>query len=466
MEQNQFSNLPLKQELLSVLSEIGFAEMTPVQAQTLPILLAGHDLTGKSKTGSGKTAAFALPILNKINLEDRVPQALIICPTRELGQQVTREFRRLARKFEGLQVILLSGGQPLREQAFSLRKGVHIAVGTPGRVLDLIYKGKFYLDTISTVVLDEADKMLELGFEADINAIIDETPKDRQTVMFSATFPESIEHLSRKYQKNPIKIEIEDTGDDLTLIDQICYEYESDDKINVLLRVLQQHPSQSTIIFCNQKVVADELVAVLKEKGASCSALHGNLEQADRDKVMALFRNGSYRVLVATDVAARGLDIDHLELVINYDFPLQPETYVHRIGRTGRAGKKGTAVTLIRPFEEKDILDYTDRIKAKLNRPTLGFKNQHGLPATLNQASMQTLSISAGRKNKLRPGDILGALTGAAGKIPAAHVGKIEIHDFISYVAIDSSVAQMAMERLRDGKIKGQKIYVKLVDAR
>lgn len=463
MESTSFSTLPLKEEIQSVLAEVGFKEMSPIQEKALPLLLEGKDLVGKSKTGSGKTAAFALPILQNINLEDRVPQALIICPTRELGQQVTREFRRLGRKFEGLQVLLLAGGQPAREQAFALHKGVHITVGTPGRILDLIYKGKFYLDEIKTVVLDEADKMLELGFEADIKAILEETPREKQTVFFSATFPEQIEYLSRKYQNKPVTVEIADSGEEISKIEQLYYEYVPEEKNQVLMRVLQQHPSASTIIFCNQKVVADELVNELKEKGASCSALHGNLEQIDRDKVMAQFRNGSYRILVATDVAARGLDIDHLELVINYDFPLQPDTYVHRIGRTGRAGKSGVAVTLIQPQEERLLLDYVDRIKATAHRPALGFKNQFGLPKELLTASYQTLSIAAGRKNKLRPGDILGALTGPEGQIPGSAVGKIEIHDTVSFVAISTSMAELALSRLRDGRIKAQKFYVKLL---
>lgn len=464
--QTTFSSLPLRAELQSVLAEIGFKDMSPIQQQALPLLLQGKDLVGKSKTGSGKTAAFALPILEKINLENRSPQALIICPTRELGQQVTREFRRLARKLEGLQVLLLAGGQPAREQAFALYKGVHITVGTPGRILDLIYKGKFFLEDISTVVLDEADKMLELGFEADIKAILSETPKEKQTVFFSATYPDQIDYLSKKYQNKPVHVSIEDSGEEIQKIDQVYYEYQDDDKVNVLIRALQQHPSNSTIIFCNQKVVADELVGILKEKGASCSALHGNLEQMDRDKVMAQFRNGSYRILVATDVAARGLDIDHLELVINYDFPLQPDTYVHRIGRTGRAGKSGTAVTLIKPEEERLLLDYVDRIKAVVNRPQLGFKNQHGIPPELLTSAFQTLSISAGRKNKLRPGDILGALTGPEGQIPGDQVGKIEIHDQISFVAVSTGYADLAISRLKDGHIKGQKFYIKLLSAK
>lgn len=466
---SHFSSLNLKSELLSVLAEVGFSSMTPIQSQSLPLLLSGKDLIGKSKTGSGKTAAFVLPILEKLQLEVRDPQALIICPTRELGQQVTKEIRRLGRKLDGMQVLLLAGGQPVREQAFSLSKGIHIAVGTPGRILDLIYKGKFFLNQISTLVLDEADKMLELGFEADIRAIINEVPQMRQTVFFSATFPDSIEKLSQNYQKNPMKISIEDQDEDLSLIDQIYYEYadantdNNESKLNILYRVLQQHLSAATLIFCNQKVVVDELVSSLKEKGASCAALHGNLEQADRDKVMALFRNGSYRILVATDLAARGLDIDHLELVINYDFPLQPETYIHRIGRTGRAGKKGTAVTLIRPNEEKDILDYVERLKVKINRPSLGYKNQHGLPSSLCLAAMQTLSISGGRKNKLRPGDILGALTGVEGNIPGNKIGKIEIQDYISYVAIATELALIAEDRLKEGRIKGQKFFIKLI---
>ncbi|MCB0369313.1 MAG: DEAD/DEAH box helicase, partial [Bdellovibrionales bacterium] len=393
----------------------------------------------------------------------KTPQSLILCPTRELAQQVTKEIRRLGRKLVGLQVILLAGGQPAREQAYSLLKGVHIAVGTPGRVLDLIYKKKFFLDNIKTFVLDEADKMLELGFLPDIEAIISELPLKKQTVLFSATYPEAILNMSTQFQNNPQKVIIDDSQEDLKLIDQIYYEYEPDDKKNTLIRVLQQHNKPSILIFCNQKVIVDDLVASLQSQGASCLALHGNFSQNDRDRIMSLFRNGSCRILIATDVAARGLDIENLEVIINYDFPLQFEDYVHRIGRTGRAGKSGTAITLCLANQEKDLLDFANQLKSQINRPSLGYKNQHALTAHSFQAEMKTLQIDAGRKNKLRPGDILGALTGPQVNIPGTSIGKIQIFDHVSYVAIEPTQANVALKKLKDTKIKAQKFYIKLI---
>lgn len=464
MQNTSFSKFPLRTELLSVLSELKFDKMTPIQEQSLPFLLEGKDCIGKSKTGSGKTAAFTLPILQKLDLENRNIQALIICPTRELGQQVTKEIRKLGRKYDGLQVLLVAGGQPLREQAFALRRGVHIVVGTPGRLLDLIYKQEMDLLDMKTLVLDEADKMLELGFQEDLRAIIESTPAQRQTVLFSATFPKEIEKLSVKYQVSPQLISIEENENYSSTIEQYAYDYGTEDKANFLMRVLQQHPARSTLIFCNQKVVADELVQLLTDKGASCLALHGNLEQRDRDRVMALFRNESVKILVATDVAARGLDIDHLDLVINYDFPLHAETYTHRIGRTGRAGKNGVAVSLVTQFEVVDLIQYAEEKNNKILQPKLGFQNQYGLPAEVFFASKKTIMISAGRKEKLRPGDVLGALTGPDVQLVFEDIGKIEIQDHVSYVAINTSKAKSAFNKLNNAKIKGQKYFLKLID--
>lgn len=464
MHKTTFSKFPLRSELLSVLSELNFEQMTPIQELSLPLLLEGRDCIGKSKTGSGKTTAFALPILQKLDLENRNVQALIICPTRELGQQVTKEIRRLGRKYDGLQVLLVSGGQPLREQSFALRRGVHIVVGTPGRLLDLLYKQELDLLDMKTLVLDEADKMLEMGFQEDIQALIDSTPQVRQTVLFSATFPKEIEKLSAKYQVNPQMVSIEEDESHFSTIEQYAYDCGDEDKMNILLRVLQQHPARSTLIFCNQKIVADDLVQILSDKGASCLALHGNLEQRDRDLVMALFRNESVKILVATDVAARGLDIDHLDLVVNYDFPLHAETYTHRIGRTGRAGKSGVAVSLVSKYEVLDLIQYAEERKSKILQPKLGFQNQYGLPAEVFFASKKTIMISAGRKEKLRPGDILGALTGPDVQLAFADIGKIEIQDHVSYVAIASAKAKTAFNKLSNSKIKGQKYYLKLIN--
>lgn len=463
MENNDFATLSLSPELIAVAKELGFDKLTPIQAASLPHLLEGKDLIGQAQTGSGKTAAFALPILNKIQLRESCLQALILCPTRELALQVTGEIRKLGRRLEGLQIATLIGGQPLREQAVALEKGAHIAVGTPGRILDFIQRERIYLDSIRTLVLDEADKMLELGFEEELRALIPALPQKRQTVLFSATFPESIQSLSRRYQKQALQVKIEDAPEVLPQIDQWVYEAEPEDKLNTLLRVLQQHPADSTIVFCNMKNAVHEISETLAKQKVSSAALHGDLEQKERDRVMTLFRNGSHRILIATDIAARGLDIENLSLVINYDLPQQSEVYIHRIGRTGRAGRKGLAVSLATPREGMKLQELEKLTHAKFQRQALGFKNQLGLSKNLRAAPMQTLTISGGRKEKLRAGDILGALTGEAAGLKATDIGKIDVQDHTSYVAIAADVAELAFEKLRTGRIKGKKFQIKWI---
>lgn len=459
MDSTDFRSLKLCTELLSVVQELGYEKMTPIQQASIPLLLEGKDVLGQAKTGSGKTAAFSLPILNKVNLENQNIQALIICPTRELATQVVTEIRKWGRKFVGLKVLPLIGGQTGRDQAQSLENGVHIAVGTPGRILDHITRDRIDLNDVATVVFDEADKMLEMGFEKEIRAIMKVLPSKRQTALFSATFPESIQALSKSYQRNPVSVQIADPEGESSSIEQIVYDAREDEKLNVLMRVLQQHPSKSTIIFCNMKATVNEVVAAIEKNDVPCGGLHGDLDQRERDQVMAMFRNGSITLLVATDVAARGLDIDALEMVVNYDLPVQSETYVHRIGRTGRAGRSGVSITLANPKDTLKLLELEKLTGGKLLRPSLGYKNQHGLTG-MTLPSMQTLSISGGRKDKLRPGDILGALTGTAG-LKATDVGKIEVLDKVTYVAISRKAVNQAMDRLRNGKIKGTKYPVR-----
>jgi ATP-independent RNA helicase DbpA len=456
-----FDSLPLSQELLTVVKEMGFEKLTPIQAQSIPVLLAGHDFIGQSKTGSGKTVAFVIPILQKISLEERDVQALILCPTRELCAQVAREARKLARLHRGLQVLILSGGQPGRPQAEALRKGAHIVVGTPGRVLDHIERGNLDLRYTSTLVLDEADRMLDMGFEEDMALIMDEVPGTRQTVFFSATYPPTIKALSKKYQHDPVRVTIEDAPEATPAIEQVLYQVEPEDKLPALFGVLADKSPRSALIFCNLKVTVSELAQTLIDQDASCAALHGDLEQPDRERIMAMFRNGSTRLLIATDVAARGLDIDDLEMVINFDFPQETEAYVHRIGRTGRAGKSGTAVSFV---TSREVM----RVRELENETGLELEVQSSFPRSRGrvdfpQAEMQTLLIYAGRKDKLRPGDILGALTGEAGQLSANDIGKIELHDHIAYVAIASHVASTALRRLNEGRIKGRKIQTRLV---
>lgn len=465
MKTNAFDSLPLSSEILSVVQELGFSHMTPIQAQGIPLLLENKDIVGRSKTGSGKTAAFVIPILHNLNLKQRTVQALILCPTRELSVQVSKEVRKFGRRLQELQVVAVYGGVSAREQILSLQSGPQIVVGTPGRILDLIGRSVLHLNDVKTFVLDEADKMLEMGFEEELLRVVEMLPRERQTALFSATFPDSLKSISRKYQKRPIEVKIEGEDQSLAAIEQILYEYEDcDDKLGVLMRVLQQHPKNSTLVFCNQKNTVNEMVAKFTEQGVPCGALHGDLEQRERDRVISLFRNNSYRVLIATDVAARGLDIEDLELVVNFDFPQQPETYVHRIGRTGRAGKVGMAILLAKPNETLKILELEHATKEKFQKPKLGFRHQHSLSTTHSTAAMQTLSIGAGRKEKLRPGDILGALTNPSVGLRATDVGKIEIMDHHSLVAVNASQAQTILKKLRDSRIKGKKFQIRLVD--
>ena len=470
-----FSTLSLSPEILQVISELGYTEMTPVQAQSIPALLMGRDFIGQSKTGSGKTAAFTLPILQKlsekkIDLQRKISiHALILCPTRELCSQVTREIRKLGRKHMGLKILALSGGQPLGPQIRALTEGVHIIVGTPGRVLDHIEKNTLNLSQISTLVLDEADRMLDMGFDEEMSAIFKVLPLEKQTVFFSATFPHTIESLSKQFQKDAVRVTIED-DDVKASIQQVYLELEDErfeDKVKAILWLLANYEPESSIIFCNFKASVADLAAELKFHGASAQGLHGDLEQPERDSIMAKFRNGSIRVLVATDVAARGIDITDLDLVANFEFPKQKEIYIHRIGRTGRAGKSGIAVSLILPKEISKIKameaftqQKLEKIETETSLNELSFVE---IKKELRQhAKMETLFISGGRKNKIRPGDILGALTGDAGGLLGSDIGKIEIHDFFSYVAIAKKVSRLALSRLQDGKIKGLRFRVEI----
>lgn len=459
-----FTELPLSPGLLATLAELGFQQMTPIQAQSLPHLLAGRDLLGQSKTGSGKTAAFALPLLEKLSLEHKQVQALVLCPTRELCAQVAREIRKFGRSLPGVQVLVASGGQPLRPQALALRAGVHIVVATPGRALDLIGREILNLDQIQSLVLDEADRMLDMGFEDEMDQILKATPPGRQTLFFSATYPSSIKKLSRRHQRNPEVVFIED-HEEVPLIEHAYYELQPFEKTPTLLMILKAFQPESAIIFCNRKLTVAELCEQLAAKGASVASLHGDLIQDERDRELAKFRNSSARFLIATDVAARGLDIEQIDLVINFDIPLQPEDYIHRTGRTGRAGRSGRAITLVTPedlssFElikestkipiEKKKRDFSQRLNASGSAPEL-------------EAQMQTLLISGGRKDKLRPGDILGALTGEAGGLKSSQVGRIEIHEQFTYVAVARAEADQAAHSLGKGRIKGRRFFAKLV---
>ncbi|MGK5088245.1 ATP-dependent RNA helicase DbpA [Bdellovibrionota bacterium FG-2] len=474
-----FSSLPLSSELIEVTQELGFESLTPIQAQAIPHLLEGKDLVGQAKTGSGKTAAFALPILQRMhkthgfNVQNsRDLYALVLCPTRELCTQVAREIRKLGRRHLGLQVLILSGGTPLFPQLSALEKGAHIAVGTPGRVLDLVNRRKLALSRLATVVLDEADRMLDMGFEEDMKKILAAVPKQRQMVFFSATFPRSISSMSLAYQQNPVRVTIEEEEAAAPDIRQISYEIKPETRVNSLLWLLKQNQPESAIIFCNFKASVAELTETLLKAGISCACIHGDLEQEVRDRVMAKFRNHSTRILIATDVAARGLDIENLDMVINYELSPDPEVYVHRIGRTGRAGKKGLAVSFVSSKEKSKIERIQKFTQTPIDAKTAGTMTlesqdspRSSEPRTVLHAGpkMETLFIAGGRKHKMRPGDVLGALTGDAGGLPASDIGKIEVHDYFTYVAVSKNVADLALERLKNGRIKGKRFRVEKV---
>ena len=457
-----FEALGLSAALLQVLSELGFSEPTPIQAQTIPLLLGGRDVVGRSKTGSGKTAAFALSILQRLRWDQRRSvQALVMSPTRELCAQVARELRKLGRSHPGLHVLTLAGGEPVRAQANALERGVPIVVGTPGRVLDHLRRGRLQLQDLTTIVLDEADRMLEMGFGEDMAGILDATPPERQTVFFSATYPRSIAAMSEKYQRDPASVTVETPAEERADIGQWYVPAEQPDKLAALTRLLASRPNETALVFANLKVTVAEVAAGLAAAGMNADCIHGDLEQYDRDLVLAKFRNRSTRVLIASDVAARGLDIEGLDLVVNYDLPTRRDVYVHRIGRTGRAGKVGTAVSLVHAREMPRLQAFASELDVELR--ALPAASAAAAPAAA-EVAMRTLRISAGRKQKVRPGDILGALTGEAGGLAGDQIGKIEIHDHFSYVAVASDVSRRAFRGLSDGRIKGKRFRVELLD--
>ncbi len=464
--ETDFHALALSPLLLEVVAELGFREPTPVQAESIPLLLAGKDIVAQARTGTGKTAAFALPILEKVALEDRAPGALVLCPTRELSAQVAREIRKLGRKHPGLRVLVLAGGEPRRRQTSALEEGAHILVGTPGRVLDHLRRGDLSLATIRTVVLDEADRMLDMGFEEDMGAILSAAPKPRQTAFFSATFPRSIEAMSKRHQDAPMHVTPQEPATEAPEIRQFVMMVEPENKLSTLRWVLEHHPHESALVFTNFKATVAEVEGALTRAGVSAGSLHGDLEQFDRDRVMAKFRNASTRVLVATDVAARGIDIEGLDLIVNYELPSKPEIYVHRIGRTGRAGKTGVAISFATSKEREKLEGIEAFIGAPLPR-TKRARSEDGAPERApveerRDPKMDTLRVSGGRRDKVRPGDILGALTGEAGGLAGTDVGKIEIHDTFSYVAVSRSVSEDALKSLSGGRIKGKRFRVVL----
>ncbi|MCS5563558.1 MAG: ATP-dependent RNA helicase DbpA [Oleiphilaceae bacterium] len=454
---SSFNNLGLSPAMTANLQQLGFERPTDIQAKALPHCLARRDVIAMAQTGSGKTAAFGIGLIEHLRPRLFAVQSLVLCPTRELADQVAKALRELARARENVKILTLCGGVPIGPQIGSLSHGAHIVVGTPGRIQDHLRKGTLKLDKLRSVVLDEADRMLDMGFEEAMEDILGQTPDNRQTLMFSATWPAPIRALSSRYQRQPEEVRAE-AGQANPDIQELFYEISPGAAHEAVMALLSERQPASCIVFCTTKQQCDELADALRQHGFSALALHGDLDQRERDSVLVRFGNQSCSVLVATDVAARGLDIKALPLVINAEPARDPEVHTHRVGRTGRAGEQGLAVTFCTPAKGHKI----SRLEADLGR-TVSWGDSEALLATPLQPvepAMRTLCIAGGRKEKIRPGDVLGALTGDAG-LPGSAVGKIDLFDFQCFVAIDKRQAAKALKRLENGRIKGRKIRVR-----
>jgi len=454
-----FSTLSLNDKMLSNLDQLGYSAMTPVQEASLPILLDGNDIIAQAKTGSGKTAAFGISLLHQLDVSEVKVQAAVICPTRELCEQVANELRRLARFKDNIKILTLVGGEAVYPQKVALEKGVHIIIGTPGRIMDVITKEHLNLAHVKTLVLDEADRMLDMGFHDDIAAIIRHIPSKRQTLLFSATFEAETKKLSKKFQNDAKFVKIESNEAEAT-ITQHFYKAEKDQKVKLIEAIISSNKISSCIVFCNMKATCDEVSQALQDKGFDAAALHGDMEQKDRSEILTMFSNQSRNILVATDVAARGLDIKDLPAIINYDITPHPEVHMHRIGRTGRMGQEGLAFTLVGSKEIKffkAIEEYGGTEYVLEDTKTL-----HSDKNFDRTAPMRTLKILGGKKDKLRPGDFVGALAGELG-FKGDTVGKISVLERMSYVAIEKEhfyAIQLKDDRLKVKKTKYR--YIRL----
>ncbi len=521
METIQFTELDIKNEILKAIAHMGFEAMSPIQARAIPVELAGRDVIGQAQTGTGKTAAFGIPILQKVDPKLKKPQAIVLCPTRELAIQVADEIRKLAKYMPSVKILPIYGGQEISKQIRSLKAGVQIIIGTPGRIMDHMRRKTVKFDTIQTVVLDEADEMLDMGFRDDIETILKDIREDRQTMLFSATMPKPIMELARLYQKDPETIRV--VRKELTVpnITQYYYEVRPKNKGEVLSRLLDIYDPALSIVFCNTKKGVDELVAELKGRGYFAEGLHGDMKQTMRDRVMQRFRSGKTDILVATDVAARGIDVDNVDAVFNYDLPQDEEYYVHRIGRTGRAGKSGMAFSFVvgrEVYKLRDIRRYCKtKIKAQpipslddvtetrvekifnridgyiedqnlkryislvenfvnekdytamdvavaflaelLGNTENGKTQEENFGDTGAEEGMVRLFINIGKKQGIRPGDILGAIAGESG-ISGNLVGTIDLYDKYTFVEVPREVASDVLEAMKNVKIKGKSINV------
>ncbi|MGF1742484.1 ATP-dependent RNA helicase DbpA [Vibrio profundum] len=453
-----FATLPLKTELLETLDSLGYTAMTAIQQQSLPSILAGKDVIGQGKTGSGKTAAFSLGLLSNLNVKRFRVQSLVLCPTRELADQVANEIRTLARAIHNIKVLTLCGGTPMGPQIGSLEHGAHILVGTPGRILDHLDRGRINLDELNTFVLDEADRMLDMGFQDALDAIIEQAPVKRQTLLFSATFPKEIKSISARIMQSPELVKVEATHQHSTIEQQFFKLNSTEERDDALETLLLTHQPESSVVFCNTKKEVQNVADELDNRGFNVVELHGDMEQRERDQTLTMFANKSTSVLVATDVAARGLDVDNLDAVFNFELSRDPEVHVHRIGRTGRAGSKGKAFSFYSDKEMYRVAQIDEYMDVEITPSTLPAKSN----AQPYSAAMSTIQILGGKKMKVRAGDILGALTKEAG-IDGKLIGKINILAMVSYVAVDKSAVKVALKQLQNGKVKGRQFKARIM---
>ena len=500
METIRFDELNLDAKILRAVTDMGFEAASPIQAKAIPLEIEGKDIIGQAQTGTGKTAAFGIPLLQKIDPKNKKLQAVVLCPTRELAIQVADEIRSLAKYMHGIKVLPIYGGQEIVKQIRSLKDGVQVIIGTPGRVMDHMRRKTIKFGQVHTVVLDEADEMLNMGFLEDMETILSELPEERQTVMFSATMPAAIAEIAKKFQKEPEIVKV--VKKDLTVpkVTQYYYEVKPKNKIEVMCRLLDMYAPKLSVVFCNTKRQVDELVLALQGRGYFAEGLHGDLKQVQRDRVMNGFRKGRTDILVATDVAARGIDVDDVEAVFNYDIPQDEEYYVHRIGRTGRAGREGKAFSLVvgkEVYKLRDIQRYcktkivpqpipsiddvteikADKIlcQAEDSRPLrslddLGdYRDRNsgrgrggrsgGRGGRSGGDDMARLFINIGKNQNVKPGDILGAIAGESG-MPGKMVGSIDMYDKYTFVEVPREQADVVLQAMKDVRIKGKNIHM------